>query len=629
MRDDVPTPDDDEFDQTPGRYSELYPRHFWLYFDRWIKFWPKYGVHVKRAYDGGFVQKKVRKTGLPLYLFPDLAIEWAERHLHPSDWADWKQYEVDSEQDHGPFWLGLYAPKKCSADNIDYDAKRHLLDYYRSGKGSPWLPLVVPDLDHFRTLKRLHDNFPGRIWCISSATLGIHIWRKHEWPVATETSHAEVKRDLDAIGLGHVEVHPMKGRCLRRPFGTDYKTITPQGVITDWREQVEYFEFDGRTAPFEEVFKAVVNEVSSQLAYYKSAGEVRDRRGLSKRLVVADQRWAEIAAWRRAGYPDIQHDGGRHAHMAIPESIENAPSLQPPGSGPAAERRRGDEVVQDHPALLASLRDGNWAVGLLDLAHNGLTEEDSLPLVAYEMAKWLWWIELFPLYQDERRCEIERLLIRFALAKHNGKITRLTTGREEDVLRQIGAIVRAAGVLNQEDRARSLEYFALLRQQRDGGLLLPLINIAPALDEEDQLAPPSLSLRSGNYVWLGEPSDEPLPESVESRLMEVIASNKMRRRDGEYPFFKLSRRLLNACWRGKGAAALSEGTLKRFMGKEGKKDRTQLLHYKDHLTEAGLIRKGWKDSSRWGEANARYSLTPRTKRAFQEHCCRKSTQSVG
>ena len=220
-------------DLVPGRFSEVFPRPFQLYYDRWIKYWPKNAVHVKRAYDGGFIQRK-KKDGRSLNLFPALAVEWAERHLNPHQWAAWKEYEEPGRDvDDGPFWLGLHVPKKATVDAIDLDAKRYLLAYYRRREDEPSAN-SRPGPGAFPTLKPSTTASPAVSGRFSSATLGVHAWRRRRRPADTEATHAEVKARLGEIGLGHVEVHPMKGRCLRRPFGTDYKTITPEGVLDDW-----------------------------------------------------------------------------------------------------------------------------------------------------------------------------------------------------------------------------------------------------------------------------------------------------------------------------------------------------------------------------------------------------------
>ena len=287
---------DEDYDLTPGRYSEVFPSTFRFYFDRWMKYWPKTAVHVKRAYDGGFVQRKNKKGG-NLVLFPELAVEWAERHLDHRQWAEWKVFEEPGrEADHGEFWLGLHAPRKATVDCIDLDAKPHRLAYYRLREDAPVRPLVVPDLAHFRDLKAIYDRFPSRIWCISSATLGVHVWRRRRKPADTEATHAEVKSSLEGIGLGHVEVHPMKGRCLRRPFGQDYKTITPEGVLEGWAEQVEYFEHDARTPPFEQVVRAVVDEVRRQIVEYRDTTHQENRRPRREIDQWIEQRSREVFA---------------------------------------------------------------------------------------------------------------------------------------------------------------------------------------------------------------------------------------------------------------------------------------------------------------------------------------------
>ena len=45
------------------------------------------------------------------------------------------------------------------------------------------------------------------------------------------------------------EVYPDLSKPFRRPFGRDYKTITPHGILTDWRDQLAYFLDDEQADP--------------------------------------------------------------------------------------------------------------------------------------------------------------------------------------------------------------------------------------------------------------------------------------------------------------------------------------------------------------------------------------------
>jgi len=75
----------------------------------------------------------------------------------------------------------------------------------------------------------------------------MHIWLKHSRPMNSQQVHKETKAELERLGLATTEVHPMPGRCLRRPFGQDYATITNEGLLTPWQHQTSFFEFVAET----------------------------------------------------------------------------------------------------------------------------------------------------------------------------------------------------------------------------------------------------------------------------------------------------------------------------------------------------------------------------------------------
>lgn len=239
------------------RLSEAFPKSFAKFYDRFVRFWPRKSFHVKYGYVTGFVEKKTKSKAKPLPLFESLALEMAERHLDAASWRDWR-----GARDATPIWLAMHMPKKTTVDAIDFDAKDHRVGYY-SFRDQP-RPLIHLPLDHFKALKRLYDAFPDRIWCISSETLGMHIWRIHDRPRSSVILHGRNKERLAQIGLPSVESHPMPGRCFRRPFGADYRTITPDGILTRWQDQVEFVEHDRRTPKFEQICDALLSVMREQ-----------------------------------------------------------------------------------------------------------------------------------------------------------------------------------------------------------------------------------------------------------------------------------------------------------------------------------------------------------------------------
>ena len=176
------------------RLSEQDPTYFWLFYERFIKWWNRKTFNVKYDYTRGFIEKKKWKTDKALPLFDKLAVEWAERHLSNDYWEVWKW------RPSKPIWLALHMPTWTTVDAIDFDAKQHRVgDYWEDRR-----PLVHLPLDHFKQLKRIYDAFPGRIWCISSETFGMHVWQVHDRLKPPLELHERNKRVLANIGLPSV-----------------------------------------------------------------------------------------------------------------------------------------------------------------------------------------------------------------------------------------------------------------------------------------------------------------------------------------------------------------------------------------------------------------------------------------
>ena len=73
----------------------------------------------------------------------------------------WELFAADYEfLKAWPYWLALWSPRMTTDHAIDLDAKKYEVACYRH-KGVVE-PVVCPDLEHFLTLKRVYDHFPGR-----------------------------------------------------------------------------------------------------------------------------------------------------------------------------------------------------------------------------------------------------------------------------------------------------------------------------------------------------------------------------------------------------------------------------------------------------------------------------------
>ena len=127
---------------------------------------------------------------------------------------------------------------------------------------------------------------------------------------------------------------------------------------------------------------------------------------------------------------------------------------------------------------LSNLRGGRWTVALEEIARNGLPAEDTVGQVAFEMAKWLWWVELFDLPEGERHDRIFDLLTKFVIEKHNGFVTRLSNGQEDAVFSQISRSQNLTIALGNES---SLKTFATLRHKRANGAYKKLIQLEPII----------------------------------------------------------------------------------------------------------------------------------------------------
>jgi len=605
------------------RWSESRPFEFWTYYDRFVRYWPKKRFHVKYAYQTGFMEKKRKGSDQPIPLFESYAVELTERHLDADSWADWKGRKGRTD----PIWLGLHIPKLTTVDAIDVDAKKYLLGYYQDGSSSnsPMKPVVHLPLEHFKLLKRIYDQFPRRIWCISSETLGVHVWKKHDRLQLSEIVHQKNKAALSRIGLGSIESHPMPGRCFRRPFGADYRTITPDGILTHWIDQVNYFENDGRTPDFPTICWELLNAVSLQ---WKTSVRCGPNKSPVLKIDELEQELHEVQQWLKAGCT-------LEPLVPVPEKVNPTTAIcrdilaatlneQPAETTPPIQRMCqaillvtfGEKTTEDiQPILqeasaelnqqesdcrhtvrktgtgrhdLTSMRNGNWPKELLRLARTGLEHEDSVATVVHEMAKWLWWIELFHLPESTRTAEIISLLTAFVLKKHNNCVTRLSNGHEQDLIAQI---VRCVELASKIADAKSVNGFAETREKwLNGGYKYP-IRIVPALtgsfdglsnkdtvsqveDKED------VSLSSSCPFVMCINFGVPLPNQVQERIKAQAGRNKI------LPF---ATKLLNRLYSNNGSEYLGRPILLQLLGYN---NPNQIAKYLKILEKTGVIKRG-------------------------------------
>ena len=149
---------------------------------------------------------------------------------------------------------------------------------------------------------------------------------------------------------------------------------------------------------------------------------------------------------------------------------------------PAADHPR-DNSPDEKPASgceidLSAVCDGQWVQNCEKWARDGLPCHDSVFQVVSHLARWFWFIEFWNDPEDLRLERIVDLLTEFTLAKHNGFVSRLNSGQERDVVKQVSRIVECA-VTKVDDLGRW--WFLRVRQKRQSGQYRRIIFLEPVI----------------------------------------------------------------------------------------------------------------------------------------------------
>lgn len=588
-------------------------RYCRLFYD----FFRKAPCHIKRSYETGFIaQKKAYKHRDGFYYTRCLEQQVA-RHLEPFD--------------RKPYWIALRFGDKSSVKCIDSDNKPNVIGHYK--ENGYWRPVVHLPLEHFRRLKRLYDAFPNHVWCVSSATLGLHVWEKLRYPQTAEEVERRNRSRLVSLGLGNIELYPspqLRDQVLRRPFGLDYYTITDGGLLTDWVDQLDHFESANPTPAFPSIVRSLLELAGAGWSAVERGAKFRRcretpfafKRSLNLRLLV--QEAEQVEAWVRAGCPDDVPDatGG----------ISSTEALSPPVAVSTSQSPR-------RPRRTSADGSGGWSWRMVvDLARHGVPEEHKLYQFLLWLARPLVWRDYFHLPESERVRRAEEDLLHWVLNKHNGLVTRVHEGRIADIRHEVRRQVRVA--MTETDQSLQ-DFYANVREQdrrhperveRLPDLIrskpaLPCPGIAerpsttpPSESDSDPQQPPGDDLPSPPPVccrrYIKEPDDSPLPAAVRQVLEQAVKMKRMRKKDGECPFVRFARRLLNALWEGDGAAEIHGDILRAWCGT---KNRAQVVGYKMCMAEVGLISDQWEGHAERGRSSAVYQMIPETFDHFQQH----------
>ncbi|MCY2947580.1 MAG: hypothetical protein NTZ71_05330, partial [Planctomycetota bacterium] len=348
-------------------------------------------------------------------------------------------------------------------------------------------------LAHIKKLKKLYDQFPGRVWCISSESLGIHAWRHYETLQPLTAITAANKELLQEIGLKSIEVHPMEGRCFRRPFGIDYSTITPTGLITNWTEQVDYFTNDKRTPSFQKICLTLVQKMTEQFKKWANSSTIFDKNKhalrffdinlyLEDKQIEMQANIREIREWLNKKFSERieQHIvSGDVLKIRINDSATNGE--QHTISDDVLKVRVNDFVpssVGPNLNVNTSGNKENWCQTVLDLACNGLFEDDSVHFAVYNLSKWLYFIEFYDLDENVRVLKINELILYYIMNKHNNFITRINNGETNEVINHVNRSVVSA--IKVKD-ANSLALFSNIRSKINNNQYKNIIKISNAI----------------------------------------------------------------------------------------------------------------------------------------------------
>jgi hypothetical protein len=551
------------------RLSEKEKERFKQYMSLFVEYCPRKGFFQKNSYCSDFVQAKRKDKITPLGLYGEFGIATVERHLDHGLWWHWQNAKKSDYLPHNPIWMALNSPRKIRHDAIDVDAKDHIIGYYSATtKINDRMPVVFLPLAHFQKLKLIYDHFPNRIWCISSETLGLHVWQQYGRLQKIQSIQAETKTELANIGLGSIEVHPMLGRPFRRPFGADYRTITNNGILTTWQDQLDYFVGSRKTPSFTKIGMALLKAMMNQVKMWKCSKYkylIEDKNVKTIESVPISDIKAEmkrIYSWLQEGCLVHQE---KHIQEKQVHPIHDMHNVD-------FENKKG------------------WYHRLAAFAVNGLPDHDSIGHVGFEFAKWLYWIDLFELPEKERMNQINDILQSFIITKNNGFVTRLNNGNEKKVFDQIKRLIRSAAKI---DRKESLLVFEKIRNKIKNNNYKNNIRIVDLLTGKKNVT-------CGQLTHMCMPPEKldphyPLPEAIEEKIKEKQGMKKV------FPFANVLLNKIASCG---GKARVG----RKWFTANGFKDPNKTKERIDVLISAGVLHRGTNYSV--GRFGIEYSIPP-------------------
>ena len=250
----------------------------------------------------------------------------------------------------------------------------------------------------------------------------------------------------------------------------DSGIITDHGLITDPIEQIRLFMHPPATPSFEVICGTIFDMLADMYASWLRwadydlhntipQGQRHDKVAeLDKELEHQGLASIPAAPWIKLIVRPVGFDGQRAQE-----------GRKPPASATttAPEPLARDEQYPDHfyEADLKTINaSGQWVEFCIFLATVGFPCDDRFIEVISTLAKWFAFYEFYTPEID--RVRTKEVLKLFCLRKHNGFITRLNNGQEEDVLAHVDRVVNNAIDSTTEE---GLKHFAEMRATRDRG----------------------------------------------------------------------------------------------------------------------------------------------------------------
>lgn len=458
--------------------AELFPTEIAFFKKRFV--WPSNnaGCYVRFRYEKLLrpCEKPIPKW-IPLktrgnwqHLYPDLVNSLVEKHLHFEKFLKTSRLStfrdrLSPSEDETAFWFGTMAGEKTYNDCIDIDSHEQFgwnplpTMWHSSRTGSvngpySWrfVPVVKPTLRFFQTAKLVYDNFPNRIWAFSSANVGLAVWKVYDQSEPTHVVYRKIEARLKAAGMT-TEHYPMPaitglGRCHRRPCGMDSAIITSDGLIADSIQQIRAYMNPPRTPSFENILEACFDGLRKSYDHFLAEGEGMNHKGIpqgEKELLVKTclETLEVVRRWAHDGFPidsDLILEHKKTSEDPSEAETDHIVDFSDDGmEGLSASATSSDE----YPAffwqvdLKAVSKARQWVQFVKFLVETGIPTEDKFSQVISALAHWFGFVELF----GEDRDRIKTVLKRFALTRHNNRVSRLIAGQEDDVLSHVDRIV--------------------------------------------------------------------------------------------------------------------------------------------------------------------------------------------